>query len=676
MPSTRILAAAVLGAAVLVPPAAAGPAAAGTAPSAGRPAVVPLGTPLSDVLLIGGTVAPGPNGRPALWNISTGTPARLNAVDPATGASLVSAPLPGAEGGWAVTAAPDGTIYAGTYNGGRLYRWRPGAGDTVEDLGRPLADQSFIWRLTTDPDGNVYGGTSPGGRLFRLDARTGDIRDYGQPVPGQGYIKSIAYANGKVYTGSYAEAHIAETDAATGAARELPAPPGLGDIGNKQVYDINERGGRLYVRIGSAFPSPMFVYDLAAGQWADEIPDAHGLDVSPAGDDGEVYLIQKSELKRYDPKTRQLTGTGLAFTGRVQNARSIGWAELGLPDYPGRSVVGTLWRGEMFRYNPQTGKFAILPTEVKREPIEILSLAGGRTSVYAGGFLNGGLSIVDPDSGKAVFNRFSQVESVMETAGGKVWIGAYPEARLYAHDPAQPWSSPEYSPGPPGAADNPRLAINLKPHVQMRARALAEVDGRIAVGTVPEGDRLGGALVLHDPRSGESEVVRNVVQDQSVFGLAARRGVVYGGTSITGGLSTTPPTRKEGTVFAWDAARSRKLWETVPVPGAGTVSSVAIGSDGNLWGIAGRTVFAVEPRRGTVVRRLALGTGTAGGDLVTAGRVLYAGLDGDKIFRIDPRSPRTPTLVVEHRNRRLAVGPGGRLFFSDGADLYRVDPQH
>lgn len=171
--------------------------------------------------------------------------------------------------------------------------------------------------------------------------------------------------------------------------------------------------------------------------------------------------------------------------------------------------------------------------------------------------------------------------------------------------------------------------------------------------------------------------MRNVVQDQSVFGLAARRGVVYGGTSITGGLSTTPPTRKEGTVFAWDAARSRKLWETVPVPGAGTVSSVAIGSDGNLWGIAGRTVFAVEPRRGTVVRRLALGTGTAAwrpGHRFY--RVLYAGLDGDKIFRIDPRSPRTPTLVVEHRNRRLAVGPGGKLFFSDGADLYRVDPQH
>ncbi|MGP4027082.1 hypothetical protein [Actinomadura sp. 3N407] len=676
MPSVRIRVAAALGVVVLILVAGAGPVAAGPTPSGHRPAVVPLGTPLSDVLLIGGTVAPGPNGRPALWNVSTGKPAHLNAVDPVTGARLVTAPLPGAEGGWAVTAAPDGSVYVGTYHDGRLYRWRPGSGDTVEDLGRPLADQPFIWRLTADPDGNVYGGTSPGGRVFRYDPRTGDVRDYGRPVPGQGYVKSIAYANGKVYTGSYAQAHIAELDVETGAARELPAPPGLGDIDNKQVYDINERGGRLYVRIGSAFPSPMFVYDLTAGQWVDQIPDAHGLDVAPAGDEGEVYLIQKSELKRYDPRTRQLADTGLTFTGRVQNARSIGWAELGLPDYPGRSVVGTLWRGEMFRYNPQTGKSAILPTDVRREPIEILSLAGGRTSVYAGGFLNGGLSVVDPDSGEAAFHRFSQVESIMETSAGKVWIGAYPDARLYSYDPALPWSSPEYSPGPPAAADNPRLEVNLKPHVQMRARALAEVGGKIAVGTVPEGDRLGGALVLHDPRSEESQVVRNVVQDQSVFGLAAHRGVVYGGTSITGGLSTTPPTRKEGTVFAWDVARGRKLWETVPVPGAGTVSSVIIGPDRKLWGIAGGTVFAVDPRRGTVVRRLALGSGTAGGDLVRAGRVLYAGLDGDKIFRIDPRSPRSPAPLVEHRHRRLAVGDDGRLFFSDGADLYRVDIKH
>lgn len=648
-----------------------------TAAEAGQlpppPTAVPLGVPLSDVLLIGGTVAPGPDGgKAAIWNVSTGKPAYLNAVDPATGASLVSAPLPGADGSYAVTATPDGSVFVGTYNNGRLYRWRLGSGNTVEDLGRPIASEGFIWRLTSDDQGNVYGGTYPNGKVFRYDGSTGAIRDYGQIIPGQPYVKSIDYANGKIYTGSLPDAHLAELDVATGAVTRIPAPPGLPSTTGVAVYDLNARAGKLYVRISSAFPGPLFVYDIATKTWTDEIPAAHGLDVSPPGDSGEIYLIQQSELKRYDPATKALTGTGLTFTGRVQNTRSIGWAELGLPDYPGKSIVGTLWRGELFRYNPQTGKSEIFQSAIRREPIEILSVAGGKESVYAGGFLNGGVSLVNPATGAAVFNRFSQTEAILEASDGKVWIGAYPDARLYSYDPAKPWSSPEYSPGPPGTPDNPKLAVNLKPELQMRARALAEVDGKIAVGTVPEGDRLGGALVIHDPSTGTTQTFRNVVQDQSVFGLVADRNIVYGGTSITGGLSTTPPTRTEGTVFAWDVRHSRKLWET-PIPGAATVSSVALGPDGLLWGVAGKTIFAVDTLRGRLKRRFDLGTTTAGGDIVATRDALYAGMDGNRIYKLQPWQRTTPPVFITHPNRRLAVRGNNQLMVTTGAQLFRVD---
>jgi streptogramin lyase len=628
------------------------------------------------VLLIGGTVAPGPDaGKAAIWNVSTGKPAYLNAVDPATGASLISAPLDGADGSYAVTATPDGSIYVGTYNNGHLYRWRPGSGNTTEDLGRPIASEGFIWRLTSDDQGNVYGGTYPNGKVFRYDGATGAVRDYGQIIAGQPYVKSIDYANGKIYTGSLPDAHLAELDPVSGAVTEIPAPPGLPSTAGVAVYDLNARAGKLYVRIASAYPGPMFIYDLATKTWTDEIPAAHGLDVSPPGDSGEVYLIQQSELKRYDPATKALTGTGLTFTGRIQNTRAIGWAELGLPDYPGKSIVGTLWRGELFRYNPQTGKSEILQSAVRREPIEILSVAGGKQSVYAGGFLNGGVSLVNPSTGAAVFNRFSQTEAILEASDGKVWIGTYPEARLYSYDPAQPWSSPEYSPGPPGTPDNPKLAVNLKPELQMRARTIAEVDGKIAVGTVPEGDRLGGALVIHDPKTGTTQTFRNVVQDESVFGLAADKGIVYGGTSITGGLSTTPPTRTEGTVFAWDVRHSRKLWET-PITGAGTVSSVAIGPDGLLWGVAGKTIFAVDTLRGRLKRRFDLGTTTAGGDIVATRDALYAGLDGTKIYRLDPWQRTAPPVFLNQPNRRLAVRGNNQLLVTTGAQLFRIDLNH
>jgi len=640
------------------------------------PTAVPLGIPLSDVLLIGGTVAPGPDaGKAAIWNISAGKPGYLNAIDPATGASLLSAPLPGADAGYAVTAAPDGTIYAGTYNNGHLYRWRPGSGNTVEDLGRPIASEGFIWRLTTDPEGNVYGGTYPGGRVFRYDAVTGAVRDYGQLIAGQPYVKSIDFANGKVYAGTNPDAHLAELDPVSGAVTEIPTPPGVSDIKNIAVYDLNARGGKLYARYSVAYPGPTHVYDLATRTWVDEIPLSHGLDVSPVGDSGEIYLIQQSELKKYDPATKTLTGTGLTFTGRIQNTRAIGWAELGLPDYPGKSIVGTLWRGELFRYNPQTGKSEILQSGVRREPIDILAVAGGKDKVYAGGFLNGGVSVIDPATGAATFNRFSQTEAILEASDGTVWIGNYPEARVYSYDPAKPWSSPEYSPGPPGTPDNPKLRVNMKADLQMRARAIVEVDGKIAIGTVPEGDRLGGALAIHDPATGTTQTFRNVVQDQSVFGLAAHKGIVYGGTSITGGLSTTPPTRTEGTVFAWDVRHGRKLWET-PITGQGTVSSVALGPDGLLWGVAGKTIFAVDTLRGRLKRRFDVGTTSAGGDIVATRDALYAGIDGNRIYKLGPWQRKTPPVFITHPNRRLAVRGNNQLLVTTGPQLFRIDLIH
>lgn len=638
----------------------------------GPPTVVPLGIPLSDLLLIGGTVAPGPDaGKAAIWNVSTGKPGYLNAIDPATGAILISAPLPGADSGYAVTSTPDGSIYAGTYINGHLYRWRPGSGNTVEDLGRALPGESYIWRTASDEQGNVYGGTYPNGKVFRYEAATGTVRDYGQIVPGQPYVRSIEYANGKVYAGTHPDAHLAELDPVSGAVTEIPTPPGVADIKNLTVHDLNARDGRLYARYGSAYPGRLFVYDLATRTWVDEIPAAHGLDVSPAGDQGEIYLIQQSELKRYDPATKTLTGTGLTFTGRIQNTRSFGWAELGLPDYPGKSVVGTLWRGDLFRYNPQTGKSSIIQAQVRREPIDIISVAGGKQSAYVGGYLNGGVSVVDPTSGATTFNRFSQTEAILEASDGRVWLGTYPEARLYSWDPAQPWSSPEYSPGPPGTPDNPKLRANLKTELQMRARALVEVDGKIAIGTVPEGDRLGGALVIHDPATGTTQTFRNVVQDQSVFGLAADRNIVYGGTSITGGLATTPPTRTEGTVFAWDVRHSRKLWET-PIPGAGTVSSVALGPDGLLWGVAGKTIFAVDTLRGRLKRRFDVGTTKAGGDIVATRDALYAGIDGNRIYRLAPWQRTTPPVFVTHPNNRLAVRGNSQLLITTGPHLFTV----
>lgn len=594
----------------------AGPASAADGTLSGD--VTSLGTPLQDVLLIGGTVAPGPGGEPAaLWSASSGVPAHLNAVDPATGTAIGRFDLPGAGGSWAVDAGPDGEVYVGTYGDAGLYRWT--AANGVEALGNPVAGETFVWDVSVAPDGRVYGGTSPGGKLFGFDPATGAFRDYGRLSDTHSYVRSVAVHGDSVFAGTENPGAVFQVDRATGATVALPPPDGI-DLSTAWAYDVDVVGDHLYVRFGSASPSPLFVWDITAGTWVDRIDAAHGLEPSPADDEGRVHLIAGGELVRYDPRDGSVAATGMPVTGRVANTRGIGWAELGLPDYPGRSIVGLLWRGLMFRYNPATGAHSFVQTTIEGEPIDITALSEGPDGrIYAGGFLNGGFAAIDPDTGeREEFHTFSQSEAMTQHAG-RLYIGAYPEARVYAYDPALPWHSPEYSPSPdPGVADNPRRLFDFAADRQIRPRALASAGNHLAVGTMPDLGELGGVFALYDAGTGELvHAERNLVTDESIVALTYRDGVVYGSTSIYGGQSATPPTQPEATVFAWSVADRELLWELPAAPGKPSIGALTFDADGRLWGISGDQLFAIDVATAQVVERVSLGSSTSSsGDLV------------------------------------------------------------
>ncbi|MCW3820605.1 PQQ-binding-like beta-propeller repeat protein [Micromonospora sp. DR5-3] len=658
-----------------VPALSAAPAALGVA-SAAVPTVTvdPLGVPLRDVLLIGGTVAPGPTGAPVLWSAVSGEPARLAAIDPATGRTVSTQALTGAPGSYAVAAAPDGTIYVGAYSTGDLYRRRPGPDSPVENLGRPLPSETYLWRLAVDEAGVVYGGTFPGARVFAFDPGTGETRDYGQVLPGAQYVRSIAVAGDKVYAGTQPDAHLFEIDKSTGERRELPLPAGIGGGAGLTVYDLNAYGGRLYARFGSATTGTLGVYDIQAGRWTDLIDGVAGLDVSAPGPGGLVYLTRAGRLTGYHPGTRRFTDTPLVFPGRVVNNRGIGWVTLADPRWPGRTLVGLLWRGDMFRYNPVTGRADVVSTDVPGEPIPLASLhAGASGTVYVGGYLNGGFARVDPDTGAPTFQRFAQVESLLET-GGQVYLGAYPDSRLYRYDLGRSWSSPEYSPGLPGMPDNPVKLVDLKSADQVRARALTDAGDKVAYGTMPN-TTLGGALVIVDKANGAATVHRPVVTDSSIVSLARAGGLVVGGTSIDGGYSVPRPTQTEARLFGWDVGSDSKAFEFTPVPGATAIPALAVDRSGLLWGLAGGQLFAVDVAARSVVRRVQLAPGVSGSRArlgYDADRnLLYALVAGQSLFRVDA-STGAATLLLDRPAEFLAVHPDGRLFLGDGPQLYRV----
>lgn len=102
---------------------------------------------------------------------------------------------------WSVAQAPDGSIYIGTGNRGRLYR--------VDASGKAklvwTADQPEIFAVAVDAKGAVYAGTSPDGKVFKIE--NGKATEYF--APGAKYIWALKPApDGTLYVATGDEGKI------------------------------------------------------------------------------------------------------------------------------------------------------------------------------------------------------------------------------------------------------------------------------------------------------------------------------------------------------------------------------------------------------------------------------------------------------------------------------------
>ena len=87
---------------------------------------------------------------------------------------------------WSVAQAPDGSLYLGTGNRGRLIKVdAAGRGSVVWS-----ADQPEIFAVAVDRAGVVYAGTSPDGKVYRIE--NGKATEYF--APGERYIWALAFA--------------------------------------------------------------------------------------------------------------------------------------------------------------------------------------------------------------------------------------------------------------------------------------------------------------------------------------------------------------------------------------------------------------------------------------------------------------------------------------------------
>ncbi|WP_166345487.1 PQQ-binding-like beta-propeller repeat protein [Phytoactinopolyspora limicola] len=597
-------------------------------------AITDLGEPVHKVQTLSSAVGPGSNDEPLGYYVVEGNPttrAEFTVTDLRTNQTVRQLRVPyGNASQRTMGLSPvDGTVYFATSDVSHLYSYTPGDED-IRHYG-PAPDGQRVWSMAVGADRTVWFGTYPGGRLYSLDPDTEEITNHGRAVDGEQYIKSIEPAGDTVYVGTESNARLAAYDLGSGTFTEIEMPAGHAA---NNIVALDLRDDLLFVSTAN-----MHVLDVETGEWVDRFTNASAR-VSPVSpiDPDAVYLRLGGEINRYDLRTGERTPTGWR-----PNATPESWAWIDR-DGTGPWLAMTYWNeGRTYGYNVETGRTSYQVPGLMGAGAQIISLGSGPDgNIYTGAYLSPpGMGRFDPDGdGFDLLAGSGQIEGY-GTFGDDLVFGRYPQGSLYRYDPSRPWQT----------GTNPENPLPIGDE-QSRPQAFVEltsVPGTVAVASVPTGGRHGGAITLWRPDEGTHEVFRHVVEDQTPVSLVEHGDVLLGGTSIEGGYGIDPVT-DEGVLFAWDPVTGETLWSAAPVPGAPTISGLALDDDGRLWGIAGSTtVFEFDLDAGETVRTIEIDAGFPTDRYGNSNRLLFDhgrlfGSTANRLFVLDHVTGEVTTL--------------------------------
>ncbi|MNI32790.1 hypothetical protein D3C73_867120 [compost metagenome] len=326
------------------------------------------------------------------------------------------------------------------------------------------------------------------------------------------------------------------------------------------------------------------------------------------------------------------------------------------------------------------GKVVTSRLPIEAQAIEIQSLETGPDgNLYMGGY-HRGLTIYNPNENKVELSieLFPQTEGI-SFCQGHVYFGTYTKAKIFRYDPQSPVDfgmSPKHNPGWIGDIG----------YSQDRPFSMTTGEGKVFMGMIPDYGLQGGALAVFEPKDQTWAVYPDVMKGHSILGLAYKEGLLYGGSSLWGGLGS-PPAEGPAKLFIWDVALGCKVAEfALDIPEMDMppemIGELSIGPDGNLWGAIDGTLFVMDTTTRQIIkskvivpsayafskwRPIFLRWGPDG--------LLYTTL-GRRLIVVQPSTLDTITLndiIVGN----ITLDHQGRLYAAQGSELYRLDlPDH
>jgi hypothetical protein len=619
------------------------------------------------------------DGTPLLYLLSDGNPVSFNVLDADTGTLVGAFPLPPKSIGSYPTVAPDGTAYFSVRDGqsSRVHRYDP-VRNTVEFLVQNPSGDHVVRTLRVDED-TLYGSTYPRAEAFAYDLKTGNVRDYGRVWPSTDtYAWGFEKVGGTLYVGTgIGEGHVVTVDVASGEKTRIPLPAGY-DERLTYFYWFRRIGHLVAMAFSPGMPdgTNTLFWDTRAGDWVHDGAIGTFLNlngpITTDTPDGKAYYKSAGEIHEFDSATGTTRATGWAATGLASTGshRTLDLVMAGRGAAAHPVLLGGNNDGSFWRFDPTSGDHRFFESAVEGAPLTAHAVnAGPDERVYVSTYLGpGAIARFDPATGaKDVLDGPGQVDSFL-TIGDEMLLGSYANAVVHRGRPAEPWNF----------GTNPAKQFELIGWDQDRIIDMATDGERIALGTVSDYGITGGALTLL-AADGTRTVHRDLVDRQSVASVTfGPDGLVYAGTSIRGGLSS-PNSSGDAELVVVDPATGSVVHHEVAVPGNDVVAGLAVGVDGQIWGVTNTGhLFAFDPAQRRISRDLDLGTGLTSSPWGLSSTLhahptdgLLYGLAGKRIFAADPLTGGWQFLA-DQQFKRLAIAPGGDLHAIDETHLYTV----
>ncbi|KPL59216.1 FIMAH domain-containing protein [Rossellomorea vietnamensis] len=614
-----------------------------------------------------------------VYYATNGSPATFYANDGVTGEKIFSQSLPGSDVVWGMTIGSDGNVYfAGTYNG-ILYRYVVDE-QRLEEVGKSPSD-NWIWQLDATEDGKIYGATYPNAKVFEYDIESDSLTDLGRFHEEQNYARGLGVTDENLYVGIGTTAYLMKMNRETGEREEIQLPiSGT----STSVSNVWEYGDRLFVAYGTS----MLVLDVETEEVVHEMnwEDEHAYDglISPPSPDDPslIYFKDKrtNELWTYDMDTDETQAVEPKVTLPASPVKAYEWTT----NEDGQQVLSILHHQiEYSTYNPETKEVKVLYPEVEKQGLSIQSLEiGPDEKVYMGGY-QGSFGVYDTSTESYLLRERNphQIEGI-GFMNGDVYMGIYGGAQIYKYDPELPFM---YKDG--GNGDNPEMVYDIGDD-QSRPFTFASGEDKLFTGTISDYGKLGGALTIFDEKTGEWNTIRNIIENQSIIGLAYKDGILYGGSTTAGGLGIDP-VEKEAKMFEYEASTGDYEVFNLKLEGIKTpemIGELSIGPDGNLWGaaygvnedgVANSVVFAMDPVSKEIVKQKEFYTGVLRG---SQWRPFYLRWDDQgmlyttvarKLTVIDPETMMSKQLIGDTVNL-MDIDNEGNIYYAAGADLMKL----